>query len=195
VAGSQKCLACPPGLAVVSVSEKAWEIIEKTPSKPFYFDLKRFREARNRWESPTTPAVPLFYALDEGLKLIREEGLEPRFKRHEKCAKAFYSAVYALKLVPYSNEKNRSNTVIAVSVPPGVDSEEVRRIMRERYGVVIAGGIGKLKQAIFRIGCMGSISEIETLSTISALENTLIDIKYPVKNGVAMAEARCIFCS
>lgn len=193
VAGSQKCLACPPGLAVISVSKRAWETIEDTTAKPYYFDLINFRESSKRRENPTTPSLPLFYALDETLKLLQEEGLENRFKRHEKCARAFYSAIKALRLMPFPNEKLRSNTIIAIDVPAGVDNTEVRKIMKEKYWVIVAGGHGKLKQSLLRIGCMGIIFEKETLLTISALENALNDVNYPVEIGAGMAESRKIF--
>jgi len=195
VTGSQKCLACPPGLAMVSVSDKAWEVIEKTASRPYYFDLISIREFSARKETPFTPALPIYYALDEALKMIREEGLENRFKRHETCAKAFYRALEALELTPYANEKVRSNTVIAINAPTEVNVTEVTEIMRKRYQVVIAGGAGKLRRSIFRIGCMGIVSETETLSTVNAFENALMDVKYPVKIGAGIEGARQIFHS
>jgi len=194
VTGSQKCLSCPPGLAMISVSERAWKIIEET-SRPYYFDLTLFREFSERRETPATPAVPLFYALEEALKMVLEEGLEERFRRHATCAKAFYRAGEALGLTSLAKEEHRSNTVIALNVPAGVDNAEVIRIMRESYGVVIEGGIGKLKKSIFRIGCMGMISEAETLMTVSALESALIDAGYSVKMGTGMEKVWQVFRS
>jgi len=195
VAGSQKCLACPPGVAVVSVSDRAWEAIKETKARPYYFDLTKAREFSAKKATPFTPSLPVFYALDEALKIIREEGLESRFKRHATCAKAFYKGFEALKLTPYPRGSVRSNTVVAVKVPSGVDCDEVRRVMRERYKVVIAGGIGKLRGLIFRIGCMGIISEAETLATINAFENTLADLNYSVEFGAGVEAAREVFHS
>jgi len=194
VAGSQKCLACPPGLAMVSVSEKAWKIIEET-ARPYYFDLVQFREFSEKKEIPQTPALSLFYALDEALKMLREEGLENRIKRHATCAKAFHAALKALKLTPFPNEKFLSNTVIAINVPAGVDNSKVIEIMREKYGVVIAGGMGELKKSILRVGCMGIVSEAETLLTVNALENALTKVNYPIKMGAGVEAAREIFRS
>jgi aspartate aminotransferase-like enzyme len=195
VAGSQKCLACPPGVAVVSVSDKSWEAIKKTNARPYYFDLIKAREFNAKKATPFTPALPVFYALDEALQIIREEGLENRFERHATCAKAFYKGFEALKLTAYPRENVRSNTVIAVNVPSRVDCNKVRQIMRERYKVVIAGGMGKLRGLIFRIGCMGVISEAETLATINAFENALADLNYSVEIGAGIEEARRIFHS
>jgi aspartate aminotransferase-like enzyme len=194
-AGSQKCLACPPGLAMISVSKKAWETTEKTAARPYYFDLVSMRDFASRKETPFTPALPLYYALDEALKMMLEEGLENRIKRHATCAKAFYVALEALKLKPYAAEKERSNTVIAFNVPDKVDGAKLREVMRERYKVVIAGGMGKVKQLVLRMGCMGIVSEVETLATITALENALADLNYPLKIGAGIEAARQVFPS
>ncbi len=193
VVGSQKCLACPPGLAMVAVNDRAWEVIEKTVARPYYFDLVRMRDFIAKIETPFTPAIPLFYALDEALKMIREEGLEKRFKRHATCAEAFYNAVEALKLKTVSNKKVRSNTVIAVRMPSGVNNTELRKIMKEQHHVSVSGGQGKLKKLIIRIGCMGIISENETIRTVDALENALNTLHYPVQVGTGTKAARQVF--
>ena len=196
VTGSQKCLACPPGLALISVGKRAWEVIGKKAAKPpYYFDLPSIREHWLRKETPCTPAISLYYALDESLKIIREEGLKKRFQRYAKCAKAFYNGFEAIGLKPYPAENVRSNTVITVKVPSGVDISQVREIMKERYNVVITGGLGKIRQLILRIGCMGIISEAEVLTTINALENTLADLNYPIKIGRGVEAARKVFRS
>lgn len=195
VAGSQKCLACPPGLAMVAVNDRALEVIEKTVARPYYFDIIKMRDFIAKIETPFTPAVPLFYALDEALKMIREEGLEKRFKRHATCAKAFYNAVEAFKLKTVSNEKVRSNTIIAVRMPSGVNNTELRKIMKEQHHVSVAGGQGKLKKLIIRIGCMGIISKTETIRTIDALENALNALHYPVQVGTGIEAARQVFQS
>jgi aspartate aminotransferase-like enzyme len=194
--GSQKCLACPPGLAFISVSQDAWAAVEKkTVSPPYYFDLKSIRDYASRKETPFTPAISLYFALDEALRMIREEGLEKRFQRHETCAKAFYAACDALGLTSFSDKTVRSNTVIAVNVPAGVDAAKVRDVMRERYKVVIAGGMGKIRPLIFRIGCMGIISEAEVMETINALENALVDAKFNIKLGTGIEAVRRVFSS
>ncbi|NIR87768.1 alanine--glyoxylate aminotransferase family protein, partial [Candidatus Bathyarchaeota archaeon] len=146
-------------------------------------------------ETPVTPAIPLFYALDEALKMIREEGLEKRFKRHSTCARAFYRAVETLKLKPFPNEEVRSNTVIAVNMPAGVENTELRKIMKEQHKISVAGGQSKLKKSIIRIGCMGVISENETIQTINALEDALNALRYPVQVGTGVKAARQVFHS
>jgi len=189
VTASQKCLACPPGLALFSISEKAWEIIEKT-RRPFYFDMKMMRSFSQKSETPFTPAIPLFYALDEALKIIREEGLENRFNRHRICSEAFYDAIEAMGMKIYPEKAIRSRTVITFKKPEGIDEGALRRIMDEKYSVVIAGGAGKLKGSTLRIGCMGVISEKETLLTVNALEKALIDLGHSIKSGLGIEAAR-----
>jgi len=194
VTGSQKCLACPPGLAMISVGKRAWETIDKRAVKPpYYFDLISIRDYASRKETPFTPAISLYYALDEALKIIKEEGLEKRYQRHATCAQAFYTALEALDLKPYAAENVRSNTVISVNVPRKVDGAKIREVMREHYKVVIAGGMGKIRQLILRIGCMGIVSEAEVLVTIDALENALADLEHPVKIGTGIEVARQVF--
>ncbi len=194
VTGSQKCLACPPGLAMISVGKRAWETIEKrTVKPPYYFDLVSIRDYASRKQTPFTPAISLYYALNEAMKIIREEGLEKRYQRHATCAQAFYAALEALDLKLYPAKDVRSNTVIAVTLPSGVDGTKIREIMREHYKVVIAGGMGKIRQLIIRIGCMGIVSKNEVLATINALENALADSKSLVRIGAGTEAARQVF--
>ncbi|KUO41701.1 MAG: hypothetical protein AVW06_00835 [Hadesarchaea archaeon DG-33-1] len=178
ITGSQKCLACPPGLALLSVSKRAWKVIEGVRSRAYYFDLSKMREFQKRLETPFTPALPLFFALDEALTMVQEEGMENRIERHRRCAQAFRDAMGELGLELFADERWRSNTVISVKNPLGIEDEKLRKLMRERYDVVIAGGIGKLNGKIFRIGSMGIISEREISETINALKGALKELGY-----------------
>ncbi|MEM3506955.1 MAG: alanine--glyoxylate aminotransferase family protein [Candidatus Bathyarchaeia archaeon] len=193
IAGSQKCLMCPPGLALISVSEKAWSIIEKTTKKKYYFDLNKYREFQEKYETPFTPVLPLFYALDEALQMIKEEGLEARFKRHRVCAQAFYEGIKALELKPFADESCRSNVVIAINNPSNISDKDIREIMRKKYKIAIAGGMGKLKGTMFRVGVMGTVSSSEILFTLSALELTLSELGYRLKLGDATLAAKEVF--
>jgi len=184
VTGSQKCLACPPGLSLISVSENAWEKISSMKNRPFYFDLISYKEFyEKKRETPYTPAIPLFYALDEALRIILEEGIWNRIRRHRTCAKAFYRAIEALNLRPFSREEVRSNTVIAVKNPEGISDSDIRRLMRERFRILIAGGMGRLSGTMFRIGNMGIVSGREVLYTISALEDVLSMLGFDFDRG------------
>ncbi|MDI6903444.1 MAG: alanine--glyoxylate aminotransferase family protein [Methanocellales archaeon] len=191
IAGSQKCLAAPPGLVAISVSEKAWKRIEETRA-PYYLDMKEYRRYANKevTQTPYTPAIPLFFALQEALRMLREEGMQERIKRHRRCAEAVRKAMEAmgLELFPCLNEISRhSNTVTAVNMPEGITDKQLRDGMREK-GVLIAGGQGHLAGKIFRIGHMGIISAKEVLLTIEALESVLAEHGIGTGEGVAAAE-------
>ncbi|MEM2576367.1 MAG: alanine--glyoxylate aminotransferase family protein [Candidatus Bathyarchaeia archaeon] len=190
IAGSQKCLMTPPGLAAISISEKAWKIIEKTKGSKFYFDLTKYREFAKKFETPYTPALPLFFALGEALKMIKEEGLESVFKRHEICAKAFYNAFEKMNLNLYAKKPVRSNVVIAINNPPGITDEQIRSKLLKEHKVVVAGGMGKLKGTMFRIGVMGTVNAYHVIRTILALEQTLKELGYEFKFGEGLQTAK-----
>lgn len=193
IAGSQKCLACPPGVALISVSGKAWETIEKSRRASYYFDLVKAREFNAKDETPFTPAIPIFYALDEALKMLKEEGLENRIKRHKICAEAFYTALQEMKLQVFPDKQSRSNTVIAVNIPHGLEDKTWRDLMREKYGITVAGGMGKLKGSIIRIGSMGVISKVEVNRTIDALAKSLAYLGETVDLKASLAAAEKVF--
>ncbi len=178
ITGSQKCLACPPGLALVSVSDKAARIVEKNQNPKFYFDLVKIRKYHEQKETPYTPSLPLFFALDEALKLLMEEGLTKRIERHYKHAQQFYDGLEAMGLQIFPEEKLRSKTVIAVKNPLGISDKTIRETLDERYGIVIAGGMGSTKGKIFRIGCMGVISNRHVMTTLRAIELTLRNLEF-----------------
>ena len=195
IAGSQKCLACPPGVALISVSGKAWEAIEKGRRGSYYFDLHKARESHAKDETPFTPSIPVFYALDEALKMLREEGLENRIKRHKVCAEAFYNALQEMELQVLPDKQFRSNTVIAINIPRGIEDKAWRDLMREKYGVMVAGGMGKLKGSIIRIGSMGVVSRVEVTATIKALGKSLTDLGQKVNLKAGLAAVEKVFTS
>ena len=195
ITGTQKCLMTPPGLALISVSQKAWDVIRNTP-RSYYFDLqlcKQFWDENK--ETPYTPAVTLFFALDEALQMIREEGLEKRFTRHATCANAMYAAVEAMGLEMYARKEVRSTTVLAIKYPSSIDDKTFRSTLNKKYRVVVAGGMGKTKGHLFRIGVMGSVSEFEILATATAVEATLIELGHKLKPGEGAAAARAVFAT
>ncbi len=192
VTGSQKCLMTPPGLALISVSPKAWEVIRKTP-RSYYFDLQLCKQFMENSETPYTPAVTLFYALDEALQMIREEGLEARFKRHTTCANAMYAAAEAMRLQPFARREVRSKTVVAIKYPNGIEDKKFRGTLDSQYRIAVAGGMGKTKGQIFRVGIMGSVSEFEIMATATAVESVLFELGYGLTTGEAVKAAREVF--
>ena len=175
VTGSQKCLAAPPGMAAITLSDDAWKAAEKVESNTFYLDMKAARKSgdKNPPETPYTPSVSLTYAMNEALKIVMEEGLENRIARHHKAAKASVSAVKALGLELFADEAVSSATVTAVKIPEGVSDADFRGTTRDKYGVELAGGQDHLKGNIFRIGHMGCISYKELVQTFAAIGMTL----------------------
>jgi aspartate aminotransferase-like enzyme len=192
VSGSQKGLMLPPGLAFVSVSQKAWMKINESKSPRYYFDLRAAKKALDKTDTPFTPAIGLIIALREALNRIKEEGLENIFARHKKMADAARAAVKALGLELFA-PKAASNVVTAVKVPAVIDGEKLVKIMRDTYGVTIAGGQGEMKGQIFRIAHMGYIEEFDIIVGISCLEKVLHQMGYNFELGAGVKAAQEVF--
>ncbi|MDR2830408.1 MAG: alanine--glyoxylate aminotransferase family protein [Methanobrevibacter sp.] len=189
-AGSQKCLAAPPGMAAITVSDDGWKVIDKVDSNTYYLNLKKYRDssAGTPPETPYTPSVTLVYGLCEALKIIDEEGLDARIKKHKIAAKACREAVKALDLTLFPKEEVSSSTVTAINMPDGVSDSELRGTIRNEYKVELAGGQDHLKGNIFRIGHMGNITYKELAITFSALEMTLKRLNFDIDWGAGVAE-------
>jgi aspartate aminotransferase-like enzyme len=190
ITGSQKCLAAPAGLAMVSVSGRAWERMTKNP--PLYLDLAAYRKSAGGkpMETPYTPAVPLFLALREACMMIEEEGLPARIARHRKMSGAVQAAAKAwgLSLFPKTDKLHAcSSTVTAIEYPSGVKDDEMRGVIK-KMGIQIAGGQDHLKGKIFRIGSMGAVGAPEILATLAATQHALRTCGYtPKGDGVEAA--------
>ena len=174
ITGSQKCLAVPPGLAMVAVSKRAMDLLEEGKGG-YYTDLKAHLKKASKNQTPYTPAVSLFFALQEALKMAAEEGFPERRARMAALAGGVRAAASALdiQLFPQVNEHTTySNTVTAMKMPSGISDSQLRGGMRKR-GVVVSGGQEGLKGKIFRIGTMGACTEADVLRTIQTLELVL----------------------
>lgn len=191
VSASQKALMSPPGLAFVSVSDKAWEAAKNSKSPKFYWDILRARESLEKPspQNPYTPAVSLIRASNRALELIIEEGLQEVFNRHQKLAKATQAAVEALELKFFTAPNARSNVITSIAMPEGIDGDKVRKIMSEKYGVMVAGGQGDLKGKLVRIGHMGYVSHGDIIQTIAALEKAMLEVNYPMEIGLGVKAA------
>ncbi|WP_292484669.1 alanine--glyoxylate aminotransferase family protein [Methanohalobium sp.] len=177
IAGSQKCIGAPPGMSMVSISDRAYEAMENVDNKPYYLDLEAYKESldKDKTQTPYTPALPLFYGLQESLHIVNEEGVDNRINRHRTYSKAVRSAMDAigLEMYPILDENTQySNTVSAMSAPESVSGEDIKKDMLER-GIVIVGGQERLKNKIFRIGNMGNLTSRDILITIQELETIL----------------------
>ena len=170
VAGSQKGLAAPAGLAMVHLSDRA--VSELRPGT-FYLDLQKHLDNLEKNDTPWTPAVPLFLALREALLLLKEEGLETRLTRTRTLAEATRAAVGAIGLELFPDARYASDTVTAIKNPAGLTDADVRKALEERYHVLLQGGQAALKGKIFRIGHMGIADWPDLLVTFAALERVL----------------------
>jgi aspartate aminotransferase-like enzyme len=189
VAGSQKALMTPPGLATVSVSPAAWEQVARTTTPRFYLDWERTRKAQEKLDSAFTPAVSLVVALDVALGLLLEDGLEAAFDRHVRLGRACRAGIKAMGLELFSPDEDRSSVVTAARMPEGMDSGELTLALRERHGVTIAGGQGQLKGSIFRIGHIGWYDEFDIATALSAVELVLGELGAPIERGLAATRA------
>lgn len=192
VAGSQKAWMVPPGLTFVGVGPRAWEAHRAARMPRFYFDFTRMRRAMERDQTPYTPAIPQLYGLKEALAMIREEGLEASIARHRRLARATRAGVQALGLKPLADPEHASNALTAVRVPEGLDARRLRQELRERHGVVVAGGQGPLTDAIFRIGHLGWVGEGDVVRVLAALERTLATLGRPATPGAGVAAAQAL---
>ena len=192
--GSQKCLSCPPGLAPVSLSDKAVRRLEErgTPVRSWYLDLTllgKYWRSTNRVYHHTAP-ISLNYAMREALRMIEEEGLGNRFCRHRQNHLALVAGVEAMGLEMFAKPDLRAWTVNTVRVPEGIDEARVREQLLEQYGIEIVGGLGPLTGKIWRIGLMGSSSTRNNiLLLLAALEDALTGLGHGAEKGAGVAAA------
>jgi aspartate aminotransferase-like enzyme len=187
VSGSQKALMTPPGLGLAAVSDAAFAARGSSPR--FYFDWERTRDAQRKLDAPFTPPVSLVAGLDVALGLLLTEGLDAAFDRHVRLGRACRAGVKALGLELFSPDEDRSAVVTAVRAPDGLDSGEVVRSLRDRFGITIANGQGELKGKIFRIGHIGWFDVFDITTALAALELALADLGVDVERGVAVTAA------
>ena len=192
VAGSQKALMIPPGLAAVAVSDKAWKVVEACTNPRFYFDWVSARDKAAGGQTPYTPAVSLFVMLNKAIEMIRAEGLQNVFQRHRVLGAACKAGVQALGLELFGPDDPEANSVTAVKVPEGVDGGKIGKIARDRYGVWLAGGQGALKGKIFRFGHCGYFGAFDIVSGLSVVEMVLAELGYDVKWGASVGAAEQI---
>jgi len=196
VAGSQKALMAPPGLAFASAGQAALDRAAANPGRRYYFDWERTVSGQRKDppDSPFTPAVGLIKALDVALGMIEAEGLEQVFDRHALLGRATREAAKALDLELLGGVADENaNVVTAIALPDQVDGGKVPKIMRERFGITIAGGQGKLKGRIARIAHCGYFGAFDIIVTISALEMTLRELGHETEPGAGVAAAQRVF--
>ena len=206
--GSQKCLAAPLGMAIVGVTPPAWEAMERRKHKAssWVYDLLRWRDSwipvsrggrvpdGGRRMQPVSMPTQMTHALGVAVRLVLEEGLEARFRRHAVAGRAFRAGVEAMRLEMFPDTSVLSDTVSCIKTPPGIEPAAIVKRMRETYGILIGTGLDKMRTTTLRVGHMGiTASPLYILPTLSAVEMTLRELGYRSEAGAGVAAAQAIF--
>ncbi len=189
--GSQKGYMMPPGLSFVAMSEKAWKASDKSNLPKFYLDLKPYRKTAAQNSNPFTPAVNLYFALEAALAMMEEEGLDAIFNRHARHRAAAQASMKAIGLSLYAADGFGSPAITSV-VPNNIDAEVLRKEIKNRYDILLAGGQDHLKGKIFRIGHLGFVSDRDLLTAIASIEATLQTLGLNNNMGAGLAAAQKI---
>ena len=189
IGGSQKGVMLPPGLAFVSVSDKAWKMADTAKTPKFYFNFKKERENLSKNQTNFTSAVTLIIGLNSCIKMLQDEGLENMFKRHDRLARATRAAATALGLKLFPKE-SPSNALTAIEAPAGVDGQAIYKDLRVKYGITGAGGQDKLKGKIFRIAHLGYADTFDVITAVAGIEMVLKGLGHPVKLGTGVGAAQ-----
>ncbi len=187
--GSQKGYMMPPGLGFVGMSERAWQAQQRSDLPKFYLNLGAYRKAAAQDSNPFTPPVNLYFALEAALDMMQSEGLEAIFTRHERHRRAVSAAMKAIGLPLYAAEGHGSPSITAVA-PSGIDAEVLRKKVKARYDILLAGGQDHLKGSVFRIGHLGFVCDRDVLTAVAAIEATLQEMGMATATvGAGMAAA------
>lgn len=197
--GTQKCLSCPPGLAPITVSEKAVSVLRKRKSKvaSWYLDLTMVEKywGEERTYHHTAP-ISMNYALREALRIVHEEGLEHRWARHRLNHQALVAGVEAMGLTMLCKPEDRLWSLNTIRIPEGVSDTKVRSKLLQDFGIEIGGGLGPLKNKIWRVGLMGSSSNRNNiLLFLNALEIVLSQEGVSLERGAAVGAAMAVYCN
>lgn len=189
VTAAQKGWMAPPGIALVTVSEAAWERSRSARAPRFYLDWEQHRHFAARGATPWTPAVSALFALQEGIRMLMEEGLESVYRRHRLIADACVAGCEAMGLSPFAAEGYRSATITGALTPAGLDVKAYRKLLREKFGVVIAGGQGKMEGRMLRVGHLGAVTTGDIVQVLWALEQALEELDVRPNDGAGLAAA------
>jgi aspartate aminotransferase-like enzyme len=190
ISGSQKAFMLPPGLAFVGVSQKAWKAAERSDLPKFYLNFASEKKASEKNQSAYTSSVSLMCGLDTSLEMLRAEGLENVFKRHDKLARATRAGMQAIGCELYA--KAPSNGVTAVWSPQGMDSEKIVKRLRDQYNMTIAEGQDQAKGKIFRLAHMGYFDELDIITLTGAIESAVTDLGGKIQRGAGVAAAQAV---
>jgi aspartate aminotransferase-like enzyme len=189
VSGSQKGWMAPPGIAFAAVSEPAWERQGTSKSPRFYFDWAQHRKFAARGATPWTPAVSVMFGVREGIRMLLEEGLDNAYARHRRCADAVGAGLQGMGFDLLAAEGYRSATVTAALPRAELDIKAFRKLLREKFGVVIAGGQGKMDGRMIRVGHLGYVTEGDMIQVLWAMEQALEELDVRANEGAGESAA------
>ena len=198
--GTQKCLACPPGLAPITLGQRALDVLRsrRTPVQSWYLDLSMVEKYWGPERSyHHTPPVNMIFALHEALRLLLEEGLEKSIARHRRAHEALVAGIEAMGLSMFVKDKAaRAATVNTIAIPDGVDDAKVRSVLLNRYAIEIAGGLAALKGKIWRVGLMGlTANPANVLTLLAALDGALAEAGHKFSRGAGAVAAEQVFAA
>lgn len=184
ISGSQKGFMVPPGLAFLAASPRAWKIYETCQYPSFYFDWGAHKKAVLENTTPWTPAVNLIFGLHEALKMMKKEGLENIYARHQRLALGLRSAIKALGLeLLVKDDENASYAITSILPPQGISVGDIRNAFKKDFDIIVANGQNTLKDKIFRIGTLGFVSERDLITAVGSLEAVLLKLGYKFEVG------------
>lgn len=184
VSGSQKGFMIPPGLAFLAASERAWAVHEKCLYPSFYFDWKAHKKAVLEDTTPYTPAINLIFALHEAFKVMKKEGLEKIYARHQKLALGLRKAVRAVGLELFvKDDENASYAITSILPPRGISVPDIRKVFKNDFDIIVANGQNQLKDKIFRMGTLGFVSERDLITAVGSLEAVLLKLGHKFEPG------------
>lgn len=189
VSASQKGWMAPPGIALVTISERAWEMSERARAPRYYFDWRLAKKQADGGSTPWTPAIGVMYAVQEGIRMLEEEELENVFARHRRLADATEAGLAALGFRLFAAEGYRSATVTSALPVAGLDVGAYRRLLRTKYGLVIGGGQGKMTGRLIRVGHLGAVTDGDVVQVLWAMERALEELDIAPADGRAIAAA------
>lgn len=186
VAGSQKAFMAPPGLAFIAANERAMKVAETCTNRKFYFDLLKARNMLNKGQTPYTPAISVIYAVEEALAYFDEVGVDAIVEEHYKRRDLVRAGLSAMGLKLIANDDIASPAVTAVECPEGIDPAKLRKILREKYNIIVAGGQGKFSATTFRVGHLGAVRLMDLFTVMVGLELALKELGADIPMGKAV---------
>ncbi|HMM06834.1 MAG TPA: alanine--glyoxylate aminotransferase family protein [Clostridiales bacterium] len=188
VTGSQKAFMSPPGLAFVAANQRAMKIAKKNQNRKFYFDLIKAQDMLEKGQTPFTPALSVLFAVEEALRHIEEVGIDAVVADHYKHRNLVRTGLKAMGLKLLAPDEIASPAVTAVACPDGIDPLALRKVLREKYNIIIAGGQGKFAANTFRVGHLGAVQSMDLIAVIAGLELALTELGADITLGKAVAE-------